>query len=426
MCHFKIPRRESNLFRVANLGHLLILSFALLFVSGGAAAQSETISTNPYATLDRQSVAYRGPGRTAEKMPEDAAVIGMILPLRGPQESKGKSLLAAAQLALELEQSRAPLPDGRKLALVVRDESGPWGQVSTEILKLIEQDHALVLLTSTNGNSAHLAEQIANKISIPILTLASDPTTTETNVPWLFRLGPSDTDQARAFCRQIYTELGLKKVLLITQKDHDGRVGGTEFEKAARDVKADPPHRLEIAAAGLDFQSASEIVHVENPDAIVIWADSPQAGELLPIIHRIQPSAPVFLCQKAAQLNAENGSENSSLVSSKEDRSYGEYFTVDTTPRINDAGDSTFEKLYFKRTGTKPDIAAFETYKAVHLFASALPAAGADRVLLRDYFANDGMFRGAAAPAPFDPSGNSVGKFIVVRLGTISESFSGK
>ena len=185
----------------------------LAFLHGYARAGTVGLPRpKPYATLDRQSVAYRGPAHATEKdLPDGAAVIGLILPLKGPQQLEGKALLAAAQLAIEEEQAVGPLADGRRLGLVARDESGPWGQASTEILKLIEQDHALAILTSANGTSAHLAEQIANKISIPILTLSSDPSTTQANVPWLFRLGPSDTDQARAFCQRIYSDLGLQK-----------------------------------------------------------------------------------------------------------------------------------------------------------------------------------------------------------------------
>jgi len=63
---------------------------------------------------------------------------------------------------------------------------------------LIAEERVAALITSSDGNIAHQAEQIANKIGIPIVTLASDATTTQINIPWIFRLGPSDEDQARA------------------------------------------------------------------------------------------------------------------------------------------------------------------------------------------------------------------------------------
>jgi hypothetical protein len=55
------------------------------------------------------------------------------------------------------------------------------------------------LITSANGGIAHQAEQVSNRLGVPILTLASDATTTEVKMPWLYRLGPSDVDQARMF-----------------------------------------------------------------------------------------------------------------------------------------------------------------------------------------------------------------------------------
>ncbi|MGB7846473.1 MAG: ABC transporter substrate-binding protein [Candidatus Acidiferrum sp.] len=382
----------------------LLLSLATAAACSPVFSQSDPVATQPYATLDRQSVSYLGPARAPEKdLPDGVAVIGMILPLKGPQQFEGKAILAAAQLSLEAEQSLGPLADGRKLALVARDESGPWGQASSQILALVEQDHALTILTSTNGNSAHLAEQIANKIGFPILTLSSDPATTQTNIPWLFRLGPSDTDQARAFCQRIYGQLRLQKVLLIVQMDHDGRIGGAEFEKAAKDFHATAPARLDLAASAPNLESVAEILKTKSPDAIVIWTDSLLAGELLPLLHKMRPSTPVFICQKAAQLG--DDVESSSQL-----------FTVDSLQKGQEAARDKFQQLYLAQTATTPSIAAAEAYEAVHLIAAALRGAGANRVQLRDYFANSGKFHNAAGIVRFDPAGNSLQEFAIVKL----------
>jgi len=420
---FQVRAAESEAHGRTELSSLLrglcrvLLSIAILTACFRAAAQSDPGATKPYATLDRQSVAYRGPARSTEKdLPDGVAVIGMILPLQGPRQSEGKAMLAAAQMALEAEQTLGPLPDGRKLALVARDESGPWGQASSEILKLVEQDHALALLTSANGNSAHVAEQIANKIGIPILTLSSDPTTTQTNVPWLFRLGPSDTDQARTFCQRIYTQLGLQKVLLIVQMDHDGRIGGAEFQKAAMDLKAVPPTRLEITAAVPNLDSFGERIQASGADTIVIWTDAPLVEELLPLIHKARPSAPTFLCRKAAQMGTESDSANVSFASKEKIQTSQEFFTVRSLQKEHETSQDTFRQLYLARTGLTPGIAATEAYEAVHQIATALRDAGTSRVLLRDYLANAGNFHDATRIAPFDPAGNRMQEFTIVKL----------
>jgi len=397
----------------------LLLLVAIFVAAPRGLAQSDNSAAKPYATLDRQAVAYRGPVSTTEKdLPGGVAVIGAILPLQGPQHAEGKALLSAVQMALEEEQARGPLPDGRNLALVVRDESGPWGQASSEILKLIEQDRALVLLTSANGSIAHQAEQIANKISFPILTLASDPATTQANVPWVFRLGPSDADQARAFCRHIYVELGLRKVLLVTQKDHDGRAGSGEFEKAARELKAQAPDRLEVevSPSAPNIEPLRETIEANKPDAVVVWTDVAFAKEVVAVARSTRPSTPIFLCSKAAQLDTESLNKITPIAYALEKEKWGELFTVATLPSRQEVKRGDFVQRYQARTGSAPGIAAFQAYEGVHLIAAGLRAAGANRVLLRDYLASAGKFHDPGGVVPFDPAGNRVEEFAIVEV----------
>ncbi|MGB7435330.1 MAG: ABC transporter substrate-binding protein [Candidatus Acidiferrum sp.] len=395
---------------------LLLLLLILFACSTAAYAQSDPNATHPYAKLDRQSVTYRGPNGAVEKhSPGSAAVIGLIIPLKGPQASEGRALLAVAQLAIAEEQSLGPLPGGRQLQLVARDESGPWGQASTEILKLIEDDQALAIITSANGTTAHLAEQIANKISVPILTLSSDPSTTQGNVPWLFRLGPSDADQARVFCQRIYSDLGLYKVLLIAQMDHDGRVGAAEFEKAARDVKAAPPLRFEWVDSLNNLQSFQTALQTKQPDAIVIWTDAPAAEELMPVIQNLRPATPIFLCRKAAQLDTWNVSANPS-VDSHPQTQIGKFFAANSSDQLQTATQSAVQQLHTPGRSPMPTLAAEDAYNAIHLIVAALRTTGANRVLLREYLANQVEPRDPNRKMPFDPAGNDAREFKLIRL----------
>lgn len=366
-------------------------------------AQTNTDTTKPYATLDRESVAYRGPVRSAQEAANSPVVIGMILPLSGAQQAEGTALLAAAQLAVEQENAAGGLPGG-KLKLVVRDESGPWGQASMEILKLYDQDHAVAILTSANGTSAHLAEQIANKISIPILTLASDPSTTQANVPWLFRLGPSDTDQAQAFCQRIYRDLGLKQVLLILKMDHDGRIGAAEFEKVARTFQAGSPQRFEWTGATWNSESLQETLRANPPDAIVVWSDVFTADAVTPVLQAELPRTPVFLCRKATELDALG-------------KGPAERFSIDSVTG-QDAVLSKFQQAYLARTEVSPGAAAYQIARGIHAVAEGLRANGANRVLLRDYLAKERgpRDRDTTTSARFDAAGNDLQPFAVVKL----------
>jgi hypothetical protein len=68
----------------------------------------------------------------------------------------------------------------------------------------------------------------------------------------------------------IYVEPKLQKVLLVSQTDHDGRIGADGFEKAAKAIDAPVPFRLELNDPTEAAQSLRLALQKNDPDAIVI------------------------------------------------------------------------------------------------------------------------------------------------------------
>ena len=398
---------------------LLLLGIASLPIS--ALAQDEITPQTPYATLDRNGVAYRGPGRDNAANLQGATVkIGLLLPLQGASAADGRSLLAAADMALAEEGAAGPLADGRYLALAVRNQAEQWGQASSEMVQLIAEERVAALITSSDGNIAHQAEQIANKIGIPIITLAGDATTTQINIPWIFRLGPSDEDQARAIASQIY-QAGLpKKVLLLVETDHDGRVGGEEFEKAVKRLHGTPPERWDISSSSPDLEAIAARAQASAPDAVVLWTSSPLAAQLLPLLSADNFARPVYLCRKAAAPVAGNAFNlYSGAIPAPSGLSQDAWVATSAAGATrNDT--LAFQERYRAITGAWPSFAAMQTYDAVHLVAQALRVAGANRSRLRDYLAAGHRFPGISGAIAFDPAGNTLGDTHLIRIASTS------
>src|SRR5208283_2922222 len=114
-----------------------VLTFDLLFcllslLSVRCFAQAPP--SEPYAAIIRAAVSYNGPGRDAGHDLAGAEIrLGLLAPLAGPRQAEGEALRRAAEMAIEEENATSP-PGGRRLALVTRDESGPWGQASAQIV----------------------------------------------------------------------------------------------------------------------------------------------------------------------------------------------------------------------------------------------------------------------------------------------------
>jgi branched-chain amino acid transport system substrate-binding protein len=355
----------------------------------------------PYAVIPRDAVNYSGPDRDASHDLQGIEIkIGLLAPLTGLRQNEGKALLQAAQLAVQ-DEAAIPFPGGRRLSIVARDQSDSWGRATNEIVRLVFDDQVAALLTSLDGDSAHLAEQVGNKVGIPIVTLSTDPSTTQINLPWIFRLAPTDTQQAGEFARDIYIERRLKKVILITESNHDGRVGCEEFQKAAHSRRAPPVDSIEIDPAASNLDSTVSQVMAAKPEAMVFWTGSRTASRLLPLFLKAFPSAQFYLSQEAAQTLPSASLPNVWIVG---------------PGLIENPLRESFEKRYRARTGDRPTPAAAQAYDAVRILAASLRLSGPNRARLRDALAALSDYHGASGAVAFDHAGNDVSGFTLSRL----------
>jgi branched-chain amino acid transport system substrate-binding protein len=379
--------------------HLAVVILSL----GVSAAIAQRADPQPYASIDPATISYSGPDREA---PRDLAgrdiKIGLIAPLQGARKLEGDGLVAAAQMAIE-DESAAPLAGGQHLKLVVRDETGLWGRASSEIVKLAVEDRAVALITSSDGRAAHLSEQVGNRLGVPVVTLASDATTTQINIPWIFRIVPNDAAQAGAFAENIYRERGFKRVLLISEGDHDGREGAAAFVKAAQKLGAAPPEQVTIASPTADLTPLGIAARARDAQAVIIWVSAALATRVLEEIAEV--SAPAFICRKALEgplMSALRGRQNIWVAAS-----------------INPSAENArraFAERFQARTGFKPSPAAAEVYDAVRLIAQSLRQSGPNRARLRDALAARAVYPGVSGIINFDGAGNNRAAIALVPL----------
>jgi branched-chain amino acid transport system substrate-binding protein len=378
---------------------LSLLHFAFCFLLFAfALCPSFAQEPTPYAAINRNAVTYSGPGRdAAHDLTGSEIRIGMLVPMTGPRQAEGETLRRAAQMAVD-DQNAASLP-GPRITFVMRDESGPWGRASSEIVHLVFDDQAVALITSSEGDSAHLAEQVGNKIGVPIVTLSSDSTTTEINMPWIFRLGPNDTAQARAFARDIYQNRKSQRVVLLRQSDRDGRLGGEAFMKAAAELNAPPPLEAVVDSGKIvDILAQPDLARAQ---AVVVWTDAPTATRIAARLRDLRATVPVYVCRKAA----ENGEGAVSQPPCAACGSHGAAPWISSSQSSPEAH-AEFARRYHQRFGTEPAIAAAEAYDAVRILAISLRQSGPNRTRLRDTLATVDGFAGASGIISFDHAGN--------------------
>ena len=379
-----------------------------------ATAQSKTSST-PYDSIATDGENYAGPARgTGWDETGSTVYIGLLAPMHGPAMAEGAAMVASANMALN-DSTQRPLPGGRRVELAIGDESGPaWGHVSDVILQLVMQKNVVALVTSTDGTDTHVSEQVGNRIGVPILTLSSDATTTEIDIPWIFRIGPSDAVQAQTIAANIYGERGLKKVLVISDGNHDGRGGAAAMRREAISIGAAVPEEFVLDPQKPDFSSVMTSVRADSPQAIVLWTNAETTQTLLTMLQAVGVSADVYLSQQAAE--AESGL---TLTSSdvKGERAASSLFAWTIGGLGEDsAGRKSFAMRYIQQTGKPPSAAAAEAYDAICLAVRALREAGPNRARVRNVLAGTRDYSGASGTISFDHEGNNTTQVHLVEM----------
>ncbi len=378
-----------------------------------ASAQKPPAHPIPYASIG--TVHYDGPNRQPAYDLKGAVIrIGLLAPLHGPQKTEGLAIVRAAQVALR-NATRQPLAGGRKLALAIADESvPPWGALGDEIIRMVLRQKVIAIVTSADAVSAHLSEQIGNKIGVPVLTLSSDPTTTEINMPWIFRLGPSDTAQAHMFAGNIYRARGLRRVLVVAARNHDGRVGSTAFVKSAHELGEPPPATLFVDSFQPSLASLLSGIRAHSPEAIVFWTSPQDVSSLVPPLREAGIHVPIYLCQEATQQGSGLTFPLDRMGSQQHLQPNGIWTVI--PPGWGDSVEQKFARRYQTETGMPPTPIAAEAYDAITLIVKSLRQAGPNRARLRDRLATVHHYLGASGRIRFDDQGNDQAAFQLVRL----------
>ena len=158
-----------------------IVPMYLATVRNGAIQYRRYGMEKQYAKVDEGGVVYTGPAVA------DAGSGRLRLVVFGP----------AAEQAVSAGDVRAAMePLGSRYALAPVDADKPWGQASTELVRLLYDENAVGII-AVGRSASHLAEQLAVKSFVPVVAISADTALTAINIPWIFRL-PAGTALAEA------------------------------------------------------------------------------------------------------------------------------------------------------------------------------------------------------------------------------------
>jgi branched-chain amino acid transport system substrate-binding protein len=201
---------------------------------------------------------------------DNTVTIGMILPLTGPSASTGKQEKAAAELYLK---EHGDTVAGKKVVLIVKDDTGAADVTKRLAEELIGNDHANVLIGFGLTPLALAAAPVATEAKTPeIVTAAATAMITEKS-PYIARTSFT-LPQAATPMADWALKNGIKKVVTIVTDYGPGvdaeKWFGETFERGGGTIS----QKIRVPLKNPDFAPFLQRMADDKPDAVFVFVPS--------------------------------------------------------------------------------------------------------------------------------------------------------
>jgi branched-chain amino acid transport system substrate-binding protein len=187
----------------------------------------------PFTVLVTLLLALLASGLATPALAQKPVKLGVLTPLSPPGDAAAGQLIArGAKMAAEDINARGGVLGGRKIELVIEDDSGTPEKGSAGLRKLATQDQVVAVVGQFHSSVATAVQVLAEQFQVPLfLTQASAKSLTEKHLNYTFRTHVIDPDRCQMWTRWA-KERGFKRVALITENTDYG-VGLVEETKKA-------------------------------------------------------------------------------------------------------------------------------------------------------------------------------------------------
>lgn len=326
--------------------------------------------------------------------------IGLLIPEQGSESELSLAAVHGAELAVKQANSISGGYNQIPFKLIVRSCGGPWGVGSKKTVSLVYEDDVRAILASLDGRNAHLAEQVATKTRIAMLSArAGDPSLSKAFVPWYFRCISNDEQQAKALVKEIFTERKLGNIAVISDDGYDGKLASDIFIKQAELVGASRPAQILYRHLKPDFDKVLKQIENSGIRNIVLFGQPETSLRIIQEMNKRKMGLAVFgslsvIGENKTLHDALNNYNNMVLISS------GHWFTVKGL---------AFQKQFQKEYGYLPGAVAAHAYDGANLIIETIQKAGLDRQEIITYLTNI-KYEGATGVIQFEDNGNRTGE----------------
>jgi len=346
----------------------------------------------PYKEFFLEQMEYAGPGRALpEPGPELKSVkIGFIGPIadtvsvatggKSHETALGVKMLQGARLAIEEANANGGyLRRGIPFELFVANDNGLWGSSGNTIINMVYRENVWAMLGTIDGANSHIAIRVALKSEVLMMNSGdTDPTFTETNIPWTARCIGDDRQMGYLMADYLFRKQGYKRVALIRSGPRFGRVNIREVRDLARRLGTPTVIEMAYKVGQDDYSMQVERIKAVNPDAVVHWGDARESALILNEMRKQGMTQPYY---------ANDRTVSDDFVKLAGANAEGTIAAFPWNPTSQDPKLLAFRERFRKRYGEEPETYAAHGYDGMNMLIWATQVGGLNRAKIRDLIA---------------------------------------
>jgi len=315
-------------------------------------------------------------GFAAPALAQQPVKIGVLTPLSPPGDAgAGQLIVRGAKMATDDINARGGVLGGRKIEVVVEDDSGTPEKGSAGFRKLATQDQVVAVIGQFHSSVMGAVQVLAEQFQIPVFsTQASAKGITERHLNYTFRTHVIDPDRCQLWTRWI-KERGFKRIALIAENTDYG-VGLVEETKKAFASMLPGAELKTIIFDRAVVDLTPQLLDVKNwkPDVLL------NGGVGTPVYLMIKQAFDVGLYPAVPMLVSYDAPVRPEFWKTVGDKGNFVSFIVyyHTTMKLTPRGEA-FRKKYMEQFKEEPVYGAFNAYAQVSLLADAINAGKSEK-----------------------------------------------
>jgi branched-chain amino acid transport system substrate-binding protein len=291
--------------------------------------------------------------------------IGFTVPLTGFAAADGQSSLNGAKLAVA-QANAAGGVNGEKIELVVYDDQASPKEAVPVATKLVEKDQVVGAVSGSYSGSTRAAAGIFQAGKVPyVVAYAIHPDITRTG-NFIFRVSAMGEVQGRGGAKLV-SNLGKKKVTLITVKNDFGQALAAGFKEAAPKFGLQITGEYEYAMADRQFGAVVSKVKADDPEVIYASGYFFNAGPLVSQLRAAGITAPII---------GQEGYDSDKFIEIAGPASEGTLVTTSLDRDSDVPATKAFLADYRKANNAGADMVAAASFTATNVMIEGLKKSG--------------------------------------------------